>query len=260
MPLPRAPMTLRLPALGLTLRSALGGPAMLALAGLTACSTIWVHQADQQPDRFATWVNAPTSAYRIQPGDDISVTLPFNGELNQHAQVAPDGTFTMPLAGVLAAAGHTTTQLADSIDKALAAQRVVADAHATVTVAAYSGRVYVGGQVRQPGEIPLRTDMTVIQAIAAARGMLDTARTNEVVLIRRSPTDGRPMLRTIDIDALTHTGDPDQAVVLQAADTIFVPKSSIAEVDQWVDQHINQALPFSKGLNYTYTNSTSTVP
>jgi len=68
------------------------------------------------------------------------------------------------------------------------------------------------------------------------------------------------MLRTIDIDALTHTGDPNQAVVLQASDTIFVPKSSIAEVDQWVDQHINQALPFNKGLNYTYTNSTSTVP
>lgn len=252
MSLPRVPMMLRLPALGLTL--------MLTLAGLTACTPTWVQQTDQQPEHFATWVNTPASTYLIQPGDDLVVTLPFNGELNQHTQVAPDGTFTMPLAGVLPAAGHTTAQLAGAIDKALAAQGVVADARAAVTVAAYSGRVYVGGQVREPGEIPLRNDMTVIQAISAARGMLDTARTNEVVLIRRSPQNGRPMLRTIDIDALTHKGDPDQAVVLQASDTIFVPKSSIAEVDQWVDQHINQALPFSKGLSYTYTNSPSTVP
>ena len=74
MPLPRALMTLRRPALGMTL--------ILALAGLTACSPIWVHQENQQPERFATWVNAPTSVYLIQPGDDISVTLPFNGELN----------------------------------------------------------------------------------------------------------------------------------------------------------------------------------
>ena len=256
MPLPRAPMPLRLPALGLTL----GLTLLLSLAGLTACSPTWVDQANQQPNRFETWVNTPASGYLIQPGDDISVTLPFNGELNQRAQVAPDGTFTMPLAGVLPAAGHSTSQLAEGIDKALASKGVVADARATVTVAAYSGRVYVGGQVREPGEIPLRADMTVIQAIAAARGMLDTARTNEVVLIRRSPTDGRPMLRTVDIDALTHTGSPDQAVVLQPSDTIFVPKSSIAEVDQWVDQHINQAIPFSKGLSYTYTNSTTTVP
>lgn len=248
MPMPRAPMMLRLPVLA------------LALAGLAACSPIWVHQQDQQPDRFATWVNEPTTAYLIQPGDDVAVTLPFNGELNQRALVAPDGTFTMPLAGALPAAGYSTTQLAHRIDKALASKGVVADAHATVTVAAYSGRVYVAGQVRQPGEIPLRTDMTAIQAIAAARGLLDTARTNEVVLIRRNPQNGRPMLRTIDIDALTHKGDPNQAVVLQASDTIFVPKSSIAEVDQWVDQHINQALPFNKGLNYTYTNSTSTIP
>lgn len=252
MPLTRVLMMLRLPILGVTL--------MLALASLTACSPIWVHQDDQQSDRFSTWVNTPASAYLIQPGDDIAVTLPFNGELNQHSPVAPDGTFTMPLAGILPAAGRSTAQLAGSIDKALAAKGVVADARATVVVTAYSGRVYVGGQVRQPGEFPLRTHMTAIQAIAAARGMLDTARTNEVVLIRRSPQDGRPMLRTINIDALTHKGDPDQAVVLQASDTIFVPKSSIAEVDQWVDQHINQALPFSKGLNYTYTNSTTTVP
>jgi hypothetical protein len=87
--------------------------------------------------------------------------------------------------------------------------------------------------------------------------LLDTARTNEVVLIRRSP-DGRPMLRTIDIDALTHRGDPAQDVILQATDTIFVPKSSIAEVDQWVDQYIDKVIPFQRGFDYTISNNPTT--
>ena len=55
----------------------------------------------------------------------------------------------MPLAGVLPAAGHSTAQLAARIDKALAAKGVVADARAMVTVATYSGRVYVGGQTAE---------------------------------------------------------------------------------------------------------------
>ncbi|HEY0296441.1 MAG TPA: polysaccharide biosynthesis/export family protein [Bordetella sp.] len=232
---------------------------MLALASLAGCSSTWVDAQHQQPDRFATWDDAPPATYLIQPGDDLSVTLPFNAELNQKASVAPDGTFTMPLVGALPAAGYSTTQFAGRIDKALAANGVVADARATISVTQYAGRVYVGGQVGQPGEVPLRAGMTVLQAIEAARGTRDTARTDEIVLIRRG-SDGRPMLRTVNIDALTHTGDPNQAVVLQASDTIFVPKSSIAEVDQWVDQHINQALPFSKGLSYTYTNTTATTP
>ncbi|WP_019937761.1 polysaccharide biosynthesis/export family protein [Bordetella sp. FB-8] len=219
---------------------------------LTGCSTTWVDAKYQQPANFSTWVNAAPAQYLIQPGDDVAITLPLNSELNQNGLVAPDGTFTMTLAGVLPAAGRTTTQFADIIDKALAANDVVANAHASVRVAKYGGHVYVDGQVGKPGAVPLSADMTVIQAIAAASGMKDTARSDEVVLIRRSPVDGRPMLRTIDIDALTHTGDPNQAVVLQASDTIFVPKSSIAEVDQWVDQHLNQAVPFSKSVGYSY--------
>ena len=247
MPSPRAPMLFRL-------------ALALVLTGLTACSPTWVQPADQQPERFATWVDAAPSQYLIQPGDGISVTLPFNSELNRNGTVAPDGTFTMPLAGTFPAAGYSPEQLADRIDKMLTANGIVANARASVSVQQYAGVVYVAGQVLLPSAVPLHANMTALQAITEARGMLDTARTNEVVLIRRSPTDGRPMLRTIDIDELTHKGDPSQAVVLQPFDTVYVPKSSVAEVDQWVDQHINQAIPFSKGLSYTYTNSTTTTP
>ncbi len=231
----------------------------LALVNLTACTPTWVPSEYRQPERFATWVDAAPAAYVIQPGDEIAITLPFNAELNQKALVAPDGTFSMPLAGPLPAAGRSAAQLSGIVDKALLANGVVADARSSVSVVQYGGAVYVDGQVGKPGEIVLRPNMTVMQAIAAAQGMRDTARTDEVVLIRRAP-NGRPMLRTIDTKALTRRGDPAQAVVLQSSDMIFVPKSSIAEVNQWVDQYINQALPFNKGINYSYTNTINGNP
>ena len=230
----------------------------LVLTTLSACSHTWVQSEYQKPQGFATWSEAPVTAYRIQPGDDLSIVLPFNAELNYRGPVAPDGTLTMPFAGSIQAGGLTTVELANSLDKVLANNGVTSNARASVGIAQSAGRVFVGGQVKQPGEIALHAGMSVMQAIIAAQGLLDTARSHEVVLIRRSP-DGRPMVRTIDLDAFTHRGDPSQDVVLQATDTIFVPKSSIAEVDQWVDQNLNQAIPFSKGFSYSITNNPNGV-
>ncbi|WP_028228899.1 polysaccharide biosynthesis/export family protein [Paraburkholderia ferrariae] len=227
---------------------------VLVLMLLAACTRTWVEPQYQRPASFATWVDTTPSVYRIQPGDDLSVVLPFNGELNYRGPVAPDGTLSMPFAGTVPAAGLSVAQLAGNIDKALAANGVAAHAQASVAIAQSSSHVYVGGQVAKPGEIPLHPGMNVMQAVIAAQGLLDTARTHEIVLIRRSP-DGRPMLRTIDVDAFTQTGDPAQDVVLQTADVVFVPKSSIAEVDQWVDQYIDKVLPFNRGFDYTISNN-----
>ncbi|WP_322044740.1 polysaccharide biosynthesis/export family protein [Paraburkholderia sp. J67] len=227
---------------------------VLVLMTLTACTRTWVEPQYQRPANFATWVDTAPSVYRILAGDELSITLPFNSELNFHGPVAPDGTLTMPFAGTLPAAGLSVTQLAQDIDRALATNGVAGNAHASVAITQSYAHVYVGGQVAHPGEVALRPGMSVMQAVFAAQGLLDTARTNEVVLIRRSP-DGRPMLHTVNFDALTHMADPSQDVVLQASDTIFVPKSSIAEVDQWVDQYIEKVLPFSRSLDFSISNN-----
>lgn len=227
---------------------------VLMLAMLAGCTQTWVKEQYRQPDRFATWVDTPGAVYRLQPGDDISVQMPFNAELNFRGTVAPDGSVSMPYAGVLPAAGASVSEFAARVDRALAANGIAADARATVTLVLSNARIYVGGQVAHPGEVPLRAGMSVVQALIAAAGVLDTARTGEIVLIRRAP-DGRPMMRTIDLEAATQRGDPAQEVILQAADTIFVPKSQIAEVDQWIDYHINQPLPFQRAFNYTISNN-----
>lgn len=222
---------------------------VLALMTLTACSHTWVDTKYQQPANFATWVDAPPSPYRLLPGDDISVVLPFNIELNYKGRVAPDGTVAMPFAGNLPAAGQTLAQFGETVNRALATGGMTANARALVALTQTAGHIFVGGEVGKPGELALTPGMSVMQAIITAQGMLDTARTGEIVLIRRSP-DGRPMLRTIDVKALTQQGDPAQDIVLLSNDTIFVPKSSIAEVDLWVDQYINKAIPFNKNVNY----------
>nr|WP_246385033.1 polysaccharide biosynthesis/export family protein [Gluconacetobacter asukensis] len=198
---------------------------------------------------FTAWVDTPSTAYRIVPGDDLSVILPFNPELNYEAPVAPDGGWTMPLAGTVRAGGLTVEQVNQNIDKALLVNGIAAHAYASASVRSFAGRVFVGGQVKTPGPVAMQSEMDVLQAVSAAGGLLNTARTRAIVLIRRAP-DGRPMRRVIDLDALTKNADPQQVVLLQPFDTIFVPQSSIVEVDQWVERYITKIVPFNQSINY----------
>lgn len=229
-------------------------PCLVALFCLTSCTAKWVKAPEDQKSKFATWVDAPRSDYKVVPGDDLSALFPLNPELNYEAPVAPDGDWSMPLAGTIKAGGQTLEQINQSINHTLAQKRITPDAYASVSVRSYAGRIYVAGQVKKPGPVSIQNDMDALQAISAAGGFLDSARSKEIVVIRRS-ADGRPMVRAVNINALIRHGDPQQAVVLQAFDTIFVPQSSIVEADQWVEKYITKIVPFNQSLNYNIGNA-----
>ena len=97
-----------------------------------------------------------------------------------------------------------------------------------------------------------------LQGVLMAGGFLTTARSDEVVLIRRR-ADRVPMLRTLNLRRYAGSVDPADDLPLQPADVIFVPKSGIAELDVFVDQYLNQALPFQKALTYTVGSTGSTL-
>ncbi|PKU24430.1 polysaccharide biosynthesis/export family protein [Telmatospirillum siberiense] len=230
--------------------------AAVILTALAGCAPS-VEPRHQQAAHFSPLAGMAPE-YRVGPGDDLSVVLPYNPELNYEGPVGPDGRFTMPVVGTVFVGGQTVSGVEAGIDKALIERKVVKEAHASVSIRHYAQVVYVGGEVKLPGAVPLRNQMDPLQAITVAGGLLDTARSEQVVLIRPG-VDGKPVLRVVDLEALIHTGDPAQAVALQPQDTIFVPKSSIAEVDLWIDQYINRTLPFNRSLSYTINDNAGTA-
>ena len=198
--------------------------------------------------------------YHLGPGDEISVTFPLNPELNHDGPIGPDGRFTMTLVGSLYLAGDTVDEATLAIANALRENKIVADARPSLTIRHYAASVYVGGEVRQPGMLQLAAGMDAFQAIIAAGGLLDTAKTRKIAIIRRTP-DGHALISHLDLKAYLH-GDDTGHVPLDSRDVIFVPKSSIAEADRWVDQYLNKLLPFGKNLNYQLGSygATAVVP
>jgi protein involved in polysaccharide export with SLBB domain len=189
------------------------------------------------------------NAYRLMPGDQISVTLPLNPELNAAGPIGPDGRFSLPLGGRLQLSGLSAESAEALIARTLREAGIVADARPNVTVTLFAAAVYVGGEVRNPGSVALLKAPNAMQAVILAGGTLDTARSKRVVIITPA-TVGPARIRVVDLKAYTRRGDASVDRPLTPGEIVFVPKSTIAEVNLWIDQHVNRIIPSAAHFNY----------
>jgi polysaccharide export outer membrane protein len=132
--------------------------------------------ADYQPSE------AP---YLIGPLDTLTLDIAGLDEFkNREVQVDASGRLSVPYAGVIDAAGRTPTELAKGIEAALRTS-YFREPHVTVNMKkTESQTVTVAGDVKEPGIFPVVGDMTLLRAIAAAKGTTDTSKLDNVVLFR----------------------------------------------------------------------------
>ncbi len=193
----------------------------------------------------------PTAAYRLLPGDEISVQFPLNAELDAEGPIGPDGRFSVPLLGRVVLGGLTLDQAEATIDSAMLSAGIIANARTSIAVANFAGVVYVGGEVAKPGSVRIISALNPVQAITEAGGLLNTARSKKIAIIRPNGTESA-VVQTINMRKFVKSGLGNGSVRLQAGDIVFVPKSTIAEINVWLDQHINKIIPNALNLNWNF--------
>lgn len=120
----------------------------------------------------------------IGPLDTIEVNVFGIPDLDRQMQVDASGRIAMPLAGTIDARGKTAEELAGAIELALRA-RYVRDPQVIVNIkSSVSQVVTVDGSVVEPGLYPVTNQMTLLRAIASAKGFTEFAREKEVVILR----------------------------------------------------------------------------
>lgn len=214
---------------------------MASALALSACSSPVVR--NPAPHTMLTADTAVPAHYEIGPGDEIEVRFYYNPELNDRLLVRPDGKVSVGFLQDVQAAGRTPATLAQEIRTQLAPHLRQPDT--VVSVRGFgSQRVFVGGEVQRPGPVLMTNRLSLLQVLAEAGWVRDTARKEEVVLVRRDPAGGRKIF-AIDLEKALNGEDLSQDVALRADDMLFVPPSAIANFDRWIDQHIRQALFFT---------------
>jgi polysaccharide export outer membrane protein len=83
--------------------------------------------------------------------------------------------------------------------------------------------VVVLGQVRSPGRYNYKKGMTVIEAVALAGGLSETAAANGTKIIRME--DGQKRTISIPLGSILKGGDRNSDISLEPDDTIVVPES-----------------------------------
>lgn len=157
----------------------------------------------------------------IGPLDTINVDIFNVPELSREMQVDASGRISMPLIGMVDARNKTAGELADTIQDALQG-RYVRRPQVTVNIkSSISQVVTVDGEVREPGLYPVTNQMTLMRAIASAKGLSEFAKQEEVVILRT--VDNQRMAGLYDISAIRRGAYADPAIY--ANDVVIIGDS-----------------------------------
>ncbi len=157
----------------------------------------------------------------IGPLDTIQVDVFNVPDLTREMQVDASGRIAMPLVGTVDARGKTAQELADTVAAALRG-RYVRKPEVTVNIrSSVSQVVTIDGQVVEPGLYPVTNQMTLLRALASAKGLSEFARQEDVVILRT--VQGRKMAGLYNIEAIRRGAYDDPAIY--ANDVVVVGNS-----------------------------------
>lgn len=177
---------------------------------LESTARLTVVQQEQLPAPSRTDLTAPDRLALIGPLDTISVDIFGVPELTRELQVDAGGRISMPLVGTMDAGGRTAEELATDIRNALAGQ-YVRNPKVTVNInSSVSQVVTVDGQVVEPGLYPVTNQMTLLRAVASAKGLTEFAKQEDVVVLRQ--VGGQKMAGLYNIAAIRRGAYDDPAI------------------------------------------------
>ncbi len=165
------------------------------------------------------------SDYQIGPGDTLNVFVWREPDLSVNIPVRPDGMISTPLVEDIVAVGKTPTQLARDIEDVLS--EYIRSPQVTIIVQQFVGtfnaQVRVLGQALNPGAVPYRDGMTLLDVITEAGGLTEFAAGNRSKLVRNA--DGKNNETRIRLDDLLNKGDLEENVRVQPGDVIVIPEA-----------------------------------
>ncbi|MEL7447561.1 MAG: SLBB domain-containing protein [Pseudomonadota bacterium] len=170
------------------------------------------------PTTFAPASDMPVPAdYVVGPGDTVVVRLFGKQDASYELDVGRDGAITIPGSGPYAVSGMQFQQLRDEIIARV--EREIIGASATVAMGELrSIRVFVLGDVNQPGSYTVSGLATMTNALFVSGGLLPSGSLRDVQLKRK----GRIVSR-LDLYDLLLRGNTSADATLEPGDVIFVP-------------------------------------
>jgi polysaccharide export outer membrane protein len=145
-------------------------------------------------------VSSQDDAYRIGPSDIISIQVFNVPEVSGDYTVLANGQISMPLVGEIDAQQKTTREFELVLEQRLGAKYYEKPDVTVAIKEARSRRITVDGAVSAPGIYPVPSKMTLLQAVALAKGVSEEANTGRIVIFRS--IEGRRAAAAFDLNKI----------------------------------------------------------
>ncbi|QDU97083.1 polysaccharide biosynthesis/export family protein [Lignipirellula cremea] len=200
-------------------------------------------------ERYKTYYKVP--AITVTPLkvntklEDLRATVDSRagqGGQGRQARVSPDGTVQLPGLGSIPALGMTLDELKREVDERYA--QIVDGIEVTPALLARAPRrLFVVGEVRNPGVYEMNGPTSVMMAISQAGGWNIGGNLREIIVFRRAE-DWRLLATKIDVRGALYGESPTPAdeIWLRDTDIVVVPKMPIQVADDFIE------LIFTRGI------------
>jgi len=195
---------------------------------------------------------AAAKEYVIGVADVIAISVLDNRDLDAVVSVNPGGKIALPLVGELQAAGLTAAELTQRLTREYA--KTVKSPVVTVSLREVNSyRFYFVGRVARPGMYTSRSEVTLLQAISIAGGIVDGADLPQAYVAR-----GKERV-PVDFVRLMRQGDLTQNITLNPDDTIVLPDNPQHVIYVMGEVRTPGMLVFVKERGWTATKAVAAV-
>lgn len=186
------------------------------------------------------------AAYRVGPGDVLQISA-GPAALRQESfartePVGPDGRISFDLVGSVFVENKTADEIDAEMTRLLS--EYIIDVEVTVVIASYQARrVFVFGEVGQPGQYVLSKNMSIMDALTLAGTPTIRASRAKIKLIRSSSTASKPAIIKVDLNKITKKGELERDLALADGDIIVVPPDTLAKIGYFLDKVLRPLQP-----------------
>ncbi|MBN1587306.1 MAG: polysaccharide biosynthesis/export family protein [Candidatus Omnitrophica bacterium] len=202
--------------------------------------------------------DALDETYLLGPGDEVDVFIYQHADLSRAVKVRRDGKISYPLAGEILADGRSLEQLGQDLSERIS--KTVRDPQITVMLKTMrTEQILIMGEVISPGLMTMEEEpISALMAIGKAQGWTGSAVLNSTIIVRRLHSQ-RPQVARLRLwDAIRH-GAVENDILLQPGDIVYVPKSFIADVMDFLAQlHVSPSVTPRADFRYIRIGGSST--
>lgn len=160
--------------------------------------------------------------------------------LSRLVTVRPDGYVTFPMVGDVFVAAKSIPEIKNKLNEEYS--KISFSLHADLFLERHSGaKIYIMGEVTEPGAYDITKPINIIQAIALAQGNTRDALLSEVYVVRRK---GKTMVATrIDVAGSLNLMNDSTLFYLLPDDIVYIPSTPLSDAAH-IAQQIGDILFF----------------